>query len=112
MMLLVQAFNQYSVIDATHVKNMLLVCVCGIACLQVGYAERAGAAGVLIYGDPQQVALNQSATWPSGPWLPYDGITYGTLLKDFGDPETPGTPSYGGIQCLYVEYICDPSRDL
>ncbi|XP_014680229.1 PREDICTED: glutamate carboxypeptidase 2-like, partial [Priapulus caudatus] len=62
---------------------------------KVAYAEQAGALGVLLYGDPQQVAHNQSATWPRGVWLPGDGIRYGTLLKNFGDPETPGTPSYG-----------------
>ncbi|TLS38621.1 M28 family peptidase [Pseudalkalibacillus caeni] len=62
-------------------------------------AEQRGAAGVLLYSDPEDYV--HGPVYPEGPWLPEDGIQRGSILYIFnypGDPLTPGTASKKGTK--------------
>ncbi len=64
--------------------------------VKVYIAEQRGAAGVLIYSDPQDDGFYKGDTWPNGPWRPETGVQRGSvqyLFKYPGDPQTPGIPS-------------------
>jgi N-acetylated-alpha-linked acidic dipeptidase len=64
--------------------------------VKVYIAEQRGAAGVLIYSDPQDDGFSKGDAYPVGPWRPETGIQYGSvqyLFKHPGDPETPGIAS-------------------
>ena len=63
---------------------------------KVYLAEQRGAAGVLIYSDPQDDGYFKGDAYPLGPWRPATGVQRGSvqyLFKYPGDPETPGTAS-------------------
>lgn len=62
-------------------------------------AEQRGAAGILIYSDPQDDGFKRGATYPNGPWGPDSHIQRGGIVYDFrvpGDPLTPGWASVPG----------------
>lgn len=64
--------------------------------VKVYLAEQQGAAGVLIYSDPQDDGYVKGDPWPIGPWRPETGVQRGSvqyLFKYPGDPETPGVAS-------------------
>ncbi len=64
--------------------------------VKVYIAEQRGAAGVLIYSDPQDDGYFKGDTYPQGPWRPESGVQRGSvqyLFKYPGDPETPGVAS-------------------
>jgi N-acetylated-alpha-linked acidic dipeptidase len=64
--------------------------------VKVYIAEQRGAAGVLIYSDPQDDGYYKGDAYPMGPWRPETGIQYGSVQYIFkypGDPETPGVAS-------------------
>jgi N-acetylated-alpha-linked acidic dipeptidase len=64
--------------------------------VKVYIAEQRGAAGVLIYSDPQDDGYYKGDPWPIGPWRPETGVQRGSvqfLFKYSGDPETPGVAS-------------------
>jgi N-acetylated-alpha-linked acidic dipeptidase len=64
-------------------------------------AERRGAAGVLIYSDPEDDGAKKGRTYPDGPWGPESHIQRGGVVYDFmvpGDPLTPGWPSTKGAR--------------
>jgi N-acetylated-alpha-linked acidic dipeptidase len=64
--------------------------------VKVYIAEKRGAAGVLIYSDPQDDGYYKGDPWPIGPWRPDTGVQRGSvqyLFKYAGDPETPGVAS-------------------
>ena len=64
--------------------------------VKVYLAEQHGAAGVLIYSDPQDDGYYKGDPWPIGPWRPETGVQRGSvqyLFKYPGDPETPGVAS-------------------
>ncbi len=64
--------------------------------VKVYIAEQRGAAGVLIYSDPQDDGYYKGDPWPIGPWRPDTGVQRGSvqyLFKYSGDPETPGVAS-------------------
>ena len=64
--------------------------------VKVYLAEQRGAAGVLIYSDPQDDGYYKGDPWPIGPWRPETGVQRGSvqyLFKYPGDPETPGVAS-------------------
>ena len=48
---------------------------------------------MIIFSDPQQVARDTDKIYPTGWWLPGDGMQRGTAMMDDGDPLTPGWPS-------------------
>jgi len=64
--------------------------------VKVYIAEQRGAAGVLLYSDPQDDGYFKGDAYPNGPWRPDTGIQRGSvqyLFKYSGDPETPGVAS-------------------
>ncbi len=64
--------------------------------VKVYLAEQRGAAGVIIYSDPQDDGYAKGDPWPAGPWRPETGVQRGAvqyLWKYPGDPETPGVAS-------------------
>jgi len=64
--------------------------------VKVYIAQLRGAAGVLIYSDPQDDGYYKGDAWPLGPWRPDTGVQRGSvqfLFKYSGDPETPGVAS-------------------
>jgi N-acetylated-alpha-linked acidic dipeptidase len=64
--------------------------------VKVYIAEQRGAAGVLIYSDPQDDGYFKGDAYPMGPWRPETGVQRGSvqyLFKYPGDPETPGVAS-------------------
>lgn len=64
--------------------------------VKVYLAEQRGAAGVLIYSDPQDDGYFKGDAYPLGPWRPDSGVQRGSvqyLFKYPGDPETPGIAS-------------------
>jgi N-acetylated-alpha-linked acidic dipeptidase len=64
--------------------------------LKVRNAERAGAAGVIIYSDPLDDGYSKDDPYPRGPARPEDAIQRGSaqfLSEGPGDPTTPGWPS-------------------
>ncbi|UWZ82353.1 M28 family metallopeptidase [Occallatibacter riparius] len=64
--------------------------------VKVYIAEQRGAAGVLIYSDPQDDGFFKGDAYPEGPWRPDSGVQRGSvqyLFKYPGDPETPGVAS-------------------
>jgi N-acetylated-alpha-linked acidic dipeptidase len=64
--------------------------------VKVYIAEQRGAAGVLIYSDPQDDGYYKGDPYPLGPWRPESGVQRGSvqyLFKYPGDPETPGVAS-------------------
>ena len=64
--------------------------------VKVYLAEKRGAAGVLIYSDPQDDGYFKGDAYPMGPWRPDTGVQRGSvqyLFKYPGDPETPGVAS-------------------
>ena len=59
-------------------------------------AEQRGAAGILIYSDPQDDGYFKGDVYPDGPWHPDTAVQRGSvqyLFKYPGDPETPGVAS-------------------
>jgi N-acetylated-alpha-linked acidic dipeptidase len=90
-------FNQLA---AQHVdpRGKIVVCRYGqnFRGVKVYLAEQRGAAGVLIYSDPQDDGYVKGDPWPIGPWRPDIGVQRGSvqyLFKYAGDPETPGVAS-------------------
>ncbi len=74
--------------------------------LKVRNAERAGAAGVLIYSDPADDGYAQGDAYPRGQARPADAIQRGSvqfLSEGPGDPGTPGWPSKAGGKRLKHE---------
>jgi N-acetylated-alpha-linked acidic dipeptidase len=64
--------------------------------VKVYIAEQRGAAGVLIYSDPQDDGYYKGDAYPMGPWRPETGVQRGSvhfISKYPGDPETPGVAS-------------------
>ena len=64
--------------------------------VKVYIAQQRGAAGVLIYSDPQDDGYYKGDAYPLGPWRPDSGVQRGSIQFLFeypGDPETPGVAS-------------------
>ena len=65
--------------------------------LKVKAAELAGAAGCLIYSDPNDDGFKKGEVWPKGRWRPSDSVQRGTVsLMSWviGDVLTPGYAEY------------------
>ena len=80
------------------VRGKIVICRYGgnFRGVKVYLAEQRGAAGVLIYSDPQDDGYYKGDVWPAGPWRPDTAVQRGSvqyLFKYPGDPETPGFAS-------------------
>ncbi len=92
--------EDFSELAAQHidVRGKIVVCRYGqnFRGVKVYLAEQHGAAGVLIYSDPQDDGYYKGDPWPIGPWRPETGVQRGSVEYLFeypGDPETPGIAS-------------------
>jgi len=92
--------EDFTELAAQHidVRGKIVLCRYGqnFRGVKVDLAERHGAAGVLIYSDPQDDGYYKGDPWPIGPWRPETGVQRGSVQYLFeypGDPETPGIAS-------------------
>jgi N-acetylated-alpha-linked acidic dipeptidase len=92
--------EDFDELAAQHVdlKGKIVICRYGgnFRGVKVYIAQQRGAAGVLIYSDPQDDGYYKGDPWPNGPWRPETGVQRGSvqfLFKYPGDPETPGVAS-------------------
>ena len=92
--------EDFKALDAQHIDlhGKIVICRYGsnFRGVKVYLAEQRGAAGVLIYSDPQDDGYYKGDPWPMGPWRPETGVQRGSvqfLFKYPGDPETPGVAS-------------------
>lgn len=80
------------------VRGKIVICRYGgnFRGVKVYLAEQRGAAGVVIYSDPQDDGYFKGNVWPNGPWRPATSVQRGSvqyLFKYPGDPETRGVAS-------------------
>lgn len=64
--------------------------------VKVYLAQQRGAAGVILYSDPQDDGYFRGDAYPHGPWRPATGVQRGSvqfLFKYSGDATTPGVAS-------------------
>ncbi|HEV2324130.1 MAG TPA: M28 family peptidase, partial [Terracidiphilus sp.] len=92
--------QDFNALAARHidVRGKIVICRYGgnFRGVKVYLAEQRGAAGVLIYSDPQDDGYFKGDLWPKGPWRPATAVQRGSvqyLFKYPGDPETPGFAS-------------------
>jgi len=93
-------FEDFKELDAEHVdlhgKIALVRYGKNFRGIKVYLAELRGAAGVLIYSDPQDDGFFKGDVYPNGPWRPESAVQRGSvqnLSRYPGDPETPGVAS-------------------
>ena len=68
-------------------------------------AEREGAAGLIVYSDPQEDGYGKGPVYPDGPWGPASHIQRGGIAYDYivpGDPQTPGWASTPGARRIPI----------
>jgi N-acetylated-alpha-linked acidic dipeptidase len=92
--------EDFDQLAAQHIDlhGKIVICRYGVNFrgVKVYIAEQRGAAGVLLYSDPQDDGYFKGDAYPSGPWRPETGVQRGSvqyLFKYPGDPETPGVAS-------------------
>ena len=66
-------------------------------------AERKGAAGVILFSDPQDFAQKKNETYPNGIWMPDMAVQSGTVMVGNGDPLTIYYPAIGIYQNILNE---------
>ena len=69
-------------------------------------AAKRGAAGVVIYTDPEEDGYVRGDIYPQGRWRPWEGIQRGSFLDVPiypGDPLTPFEPSIPGVERIAFE---------
>lgn len=74
--------------------------------VKAAVAHRQGAAGLILYSDPQQDGYRQGDPYPKGPWRPPTGVQRGSILNLSiypGDPLTPGYPAVEGAHQVALE---------
>jgi N-acetylated-alpha-linked acidic dipeptidase len=71
-------------------------------------AERRGAAGLVIYSDPQDDGYFRGDVYPRGPMRPETGIQRGSVMNGNGDPMTPGYASVPGVARVAEESLPIP----
>jgi N-acetylated-alpha-linked acidic dipeptidase len=92
--------EDFNLLAAQHIDlhGKIVICRYGtnFRGVKVYIAEQRGAAGVLIYSDPQDDGYYKGDAYPNGPWRPETGVQRGSvqyIFKYGGDPETPGVAS-------------------
>ncbi|MFG0305429.1 MAG: M28 family peptidase [Phycisphaerales bacterium JB040] len=75
------------------------------------YAEEAGAAGLIIYTDPQQDGWGRGLSWPEGGYANGAHIQRGSIktLDYSGDPLTPFEPAFPDAERLSPEGVALPT---
>ena len=63
-------------------------------------AQKRGAAGLIVYSDPQDDGYFRGDVYPKGPMRPAGGIQRGSMMNGNGDPTTPGWASVEGARRL------------
>ncbi len=63
-------------------------------------AEAHGAAGLILYSDPQDDGYFRGDVYPDGPMRGPDAVQRGSILNADGDPTTPGWSSVSGARRL------------
>ncbi|MGA9836921.1 MAG: M20/M25/M40 family metallo-hydrolase [Gemmatimonadaceae bacterium] len=71
-------------------------------------AEKHGAAGLIIYSDPQDDGYVRGDVYPTGPMRAAVGVQRGSVLNVDGDPSTPGYPSTEGARRLPLDEMDVP----
>ena len=74
--------------------------------MKVREAANRGAAGVVIYTDPEEDGYVRGDVYPNGRWRPWEGIQRGSFLDVPiypGDPLTPFQPSIPGVERIAIE---------
>lgn len=74
--------------------------------VKIREAEKRGAAGVVLYTDPEDGGFVDGDTLPVGPYRPASSIQRGTvsyLWRYPGDPLTPGRPARPGVRRLPLD---------
>ncbi len=66
-------------------------------------AEKNGAAGLIIYSDPQQDGYTRDDVYPEGPMRPDHGVQRGSIFNGAGDPTTPGYASIPGARRIDLD---------
>jgi N-acetylated-alpha-linked acidic dipeptidase len=61
--------------------------------VKVYIAQQRGAAGVLIYSDPQDDGYYKGDAWPNGPWRPETGVQRGSVQFSSNIPATRKPPA-------------------
>ncbi|KAF2636005.1 Zn-dependent exopeptidase [Massarina eburnea CBS 473.64] len=100
--------NYGTVEDFTHLKDMgirvsgaivLVRYYQGDPASKTRRAELAGAAGCLLFSDPQDDGFVRGTPFPKGPYRPSDGVLQSSVIQSsfvVGDPLSPGFPSVPG----------------
>eukprot|EP01114_Cavostelium_apophysatum_P011908 TRINITY_DN2647_c0_g1_i1.p1 TRINITY_DN2647_c0_g1~~TRINITY_DN2647_c0_g1_i1.p1 ORF type:complete len:819 (-),score=164.85 TRINITY_DN2647_c0_g1_i1:36-2357(-) len=73
-------------------------------------AEKRGAAGVLIFTDPNANGPHDGKAFPLGPWAGNGTVQRGAVWSSNGDPTTPGWPSTEDAPHLSYEDAQDPTK--
>lgn len=71
-------------------------------------AEARGAAGLVLYSDPEDDGFVRGPVYPMGPMRPPGGIQRGSVLNENGDPTTPGYASVPGAHRLPEDSMALP----
>jgi N-acetylated-alpha-linked acidic dipeptidase len=94
------SFEDFQYLDSQHIdlRGKIVLCRYGanFRGIKVYLAQQRGAAGVLIYSDPQDDGYFKGDAYPNGPWRPETAIQRGSvqfLPLYSGDAETPGVAS-------------------
>lgn len=78
--------------------------------IKVKVAEQHGAAGVIIYSDPEDDGYDQGDIYPRGPMRPWDAVQRGSI-QDLtiypGDPLTPGYASTKDAKRIPLDDVTD-----
>ena len=92
------SFDDYRALERLHVdvRGKLVLVRYGrdYRGVKVKLAEDRGAAGVIIYSDPNDDGDRVGELFPVGPWRPLDGIQRGSVLYTQLYPGDPLTPSF------------------
>ncbi len=72
-------------------------------------AEARGAAGLVLYSDPQDDGFFKGDVYPRGLMRPEQAVQRGSLYNGRGDPSTPGWPSLEGARRLPVDSMAIPT---
>jgi N-acetylated-alpha-linked acidic dipeptidase len=73
-------------------------------------AQQRGAAGVIIYSDPQQDGYFRGDTYPKGPWRPPTSVQRGSIGYMFEFPGDPTTPGIASLPSLAASKRTAPQR--